>query len=90
MCSNVRGYEAKALLVKTSQTSQSQNFVLQMYIFKRQNEVLAVLKWDIEHTKTYVPPLLYEPLLAAGSFSNRHFSWFQSVLCVLNILSSDF
>jgi hypothetical protein len=30
---NVRGYEAKALLVKPSQTSQSQNFVLQMYIF---------------------------------------------------------
>src|SRR6056297_1829530 len=30
---NVCGYKAKALLVKAVQTSQSQNFVLQMYIF---------------------------------------------------------
>mgnify|MGYP006281075571 CR=1 FL=1 len=63
---NVRGYEAKALLEKTDQTSQSQNFVLQMYDFKRQNEVLAVLKLTSEPTKTYALPLLYEPLLGAG------------------------
>jgi len=37
----VRGYEAKALLTKTVQTSQSQNFVLQMYNFCRQNEVFG-------------------------------------------------
>ncbi|ALO17262.1 hypothetical protein L21SP5_03662 [Salinivirga cyanobacteriivorans] len=59
---NVRGYEAKALLEKTDRTSQSQNFVLQIYIFKRQNEVLAVLKLNSEPTKTHVLPLLYSPL----------------------------
>jgi hypothetical protein len=37
------GDEAKALLAKTNQTSCSQNFVLQIYIFTRQNEVLAGL-----------------------------------------------
>lgn len=35
------GDEAKALPEKTVQTSQSQNFLLQIYIITRQNEILA-------------------------------------------------
>jgi hypothetical protein len=45
------GDEAKALLAKTYQTSWSQNFVLQIYIFTRQNEVLAGLNPNLEPTK---------------------------------------
>ena len=51
MVVNVRGYEAKALLVKTSQTSWSQNFVLQIYIYARQNEVLAGLNKTLRPSK---------------------------------------
>jgi len=45
------GDEAKALLGKTNQTSWSQNFVLQIYIFTRQNEVLAGLNKNLEPKK---------------------------------------
>ena len=38
---NVCGDEAKALLEKTVQASQSQNFILQIYIIGRKNEILA-------------------------------------------------
>ena len=48
---NACGDEAKALLAKTNQTSWSQNFVLQIYIFTRQNEALAGLNQKFELTK---------------------------------------
>ena len=45
------GDEAKALLAKTNQTSWSQNFVLQIYTFTRQNEVLAGLNKNLKPAK---------------------------------------